>query len=315
MLPSLLKLARPHQWTKNLLCFAGVIFGGHFTQQAITHAVLTAIVFSIGSSAIYVLNDILDRERDQEHGKKRHRPVASGAIPVPLAGIFGLALAVASLTGAWLLGQEVFACMAILLGVNVAYSIRLKHTSILDVLCIALGFVLRLVAGIYVVDDTPTTWITLCTFFLAMFFGFAKRRAELTSLGAQDSNQRPVLDNYSIEYLDDLLNSAATITVLCYALFTVTSGKTPSLILTLPFVYYGIMRYKRLVSVTTDVEEPERVVFRDVRILLTFILWLASYLAIEHWKPELFRTPNTATATTALEPLSNADTAGQPRRA
>jgi len=289
MFKQLIHLARPHQWTKNLLCFAGVVFGGRFAQDEITRACLVAVAFCLGSSAIYVLNDILDRDRDREHPKKCNRPIASGAISIPVAALFGLLLAAAALGGTWYLGQEAFTCMALLLAINVAYSIWLKHMAILDVFCIASGFVLRLIAGIYVVGEYPTTWITLCTFFLAMFFGFAKRRAELHSLSEQDSSQRPVLESYSVSYLDDLLNSAATITIMCYALFTVTTDKTPSLVLTLPFVYYGIVRYKRLVTVTTDTEEPERVVFRDYRILLTFILWLVTYLVIEAWAPQLFR--------------------------
>ena len=298
MILSLVQLARPHQWTKNLLCLAGAIFGSHFTQGDISRALLTALAFSIGSSSIYVLNDIVDRQRDKKHPKKCRRPVASGAISVPVAVVFGICLAAAALVGTWFLGRETFTCMSVLLVVNVAYSTYLKHAAILDVLCIALGFVLRLMAGIYAVDDTPTTWITLCTFFLAMFFGFSKRRGELQTLANQESSQRPVLDSYTVGYLDDLLNSAATITILCYALFTVTSDKSPSLILTLPFVYYGIVRYKRLISLTTDVEEPERVVFRDSRILLTFVLWLGSYLAIEHWKPEIFRSSAPTTIST-----------------
>ncbi len=293
MLLNLVRLARPHQWTKNFLCLAGAVFSGQlFVDNSlqldiVKSALFTAGAFAAASSSIYVLNDILDRKRDQQHPKKKNRPLASGAVPVGVAVVFGICLASGAFLAAWQLGAEVFYSMALLVVINIAYSLRLKHSAILDVMCIAMGFVLRLLAGIYVVGDVPTTWITLCTFFLATFFGFSKRRAELAYVGTlektQDVTQRPVLANYTTGYLDDLLSSAATITIICYALFTVMSGKNPSLIMTLPFVYYGIMRYKHLVTVGGDVEEPERVVFRDYRLVVTFVTWLTTYLLIEHW--------------------------------
>ncbi|REJ97366.1 MAG: decaprenyl-phosphate phosphoribosyltransferase [Planctomycetota bacterium] len=317
MIGSLWKLARPQQWSKNLLCFAGVIFSGRFLElEHVVHAILVAVAFCAGSSAIYVLNDLIDRERDRQHPKKRERPLARGDVSPAAAGILGLSLAVLALWGTWQLNYETFLCLAILLVINLAYSTVLKHVVLLDVLCIASGFVLRLLAGIYAVDDQPTTWITLCTFFLAMFFGFSKRRGELQALRESEAESRPVLESYSIDYLDNLLNSAATITILCYALFTVASGKNPALILTLPLVYYGVMRYQRIISTTEAVEEPERAVFADLRILLAFVVWLATYLIIERWDPQIFASPPAAESpTSAAAPLETSPPAASPDKA
>src|SRR5262249_30691740 len=156
-------------------CLAGVFFSDHFRY---THDVLAAFAtfacFCTASSAAYLFNDLLDRERDRQHPVKCRRPVASGAVSVSVAAFLGLVLAVVGLAGAYVLGWAVFGCLALYLVNNLAYSWRLKHYAILDVLCIAVGFVLRLLAGVYAVNVLPTTWITLCTFFLTVFLGFAK---------------------------------------------------------------------------------------------------------------------------------------------
>lgn len=286
----LVRLMRPHQWTKNGLCLAGAIFSGRlFDLSAMELGAATAIIFSLGSSSIYVLNDILDRQRDRLHPKKRLRPVAAGLVSVPIAAGLAAGLAVAAMVGGWWLGGASLGCLLLYLGNNLAYSTRLKHLPLFDVLSIAMGFVLRLLAGVYVLDVLPTAWIVLCTFFLAVFLGFAKRRAELRSLASGASVQRPVLSSYSVPYLDNLLNGAAVSTILCYALFTVTSGKNPTLVVTLPIVYYAILHYKRLVMVDDSGEEPDRLLLRDRGIALSVVLWLALYLAMTHCDIVLFR--------------------------
>lgn len=286
----LVRLMRPHQWTKNGLCLAGAIFSGRmFDLSALELGVATALIFSLGSSSIYVFNDILDRERDRRHPKKRHRPIASGAVSVPAAAVLGIALAAVSLAGGWLLGGATLGCLLLYLANNLAYSTRMKHLPLFDVLSIAMGFVLRLLAGVYVLSELPTAWIVLCTFFLATFLGFAKRRAELCSLNNGGAAQRPVLSSYSIPYLDSMLNSAAVSAILCYALFTVTSGKNPALVVTLPIVYYAILHYKRLVMVDESGEEPDRLLLRDPSIACSVVLWLGLYLTMTYCDVQLFR--------------------------
>jgi 4-hydroxybenzoate polyprenyltransferase len=285
-----LRLLRPYHWTKNLACLAGVLFSGKFVEPgALGRAGWTFAVFCAAASAVYALNDVLDRERDREHPRKRGRPVASGAVGVPVAVTLAAALAVAALTGASALGAGVLACLLLYVANNLAYSVWLKHVALFDVLSIALGFVFRLLAGVYVVGELPTTWITLCAFFLALFLGIGKRRGELRARGAADSQQRPVLAEYTLSYLDALLNSSAAMAVICYALFTTSPGKNPSLVVSVPIVFYAIMHYKRLVMLLDVSEEPEQVLLRDTPIRVSIVLWLATYLAIEHSGIRLFR--------------------------
>ena len=284
------RLLRPHHWTKNLACLAGVLFSGRFVEtEADVRALWTFAVFCAASSAVYALNDVLDRERDRRHPRKRTRPIASGAISVGTAvGIAG-ALAVASLVGAGALGGGVLACLVLYVANNVAYSVALKHLALFDVLSIALGFVFRLLAGVYVVGELPTTWISLCAFFLALFLAFGKRRAELAGLGEQTNDQRPVLSRYTLSYLDSLLNSSAVMAVICYALFTTMPGKNPSLVVGVPIVFYAIMHYKRLVMLLDASEEPEQILLRDTPIRVSIALWLATYVLIEHAGVHFFR--------------------------
>ncbi len=316
----LIKLLRPHQWTKNLFCLAGVIFGGRlFQPHAIALAVVTVILFSIMASAVYIFNDIQDFERDRRHPKKRFRPIASGKVSIKTAVLIALFFATLSLVSAYHLGVPTFTCI-VLYGINnIIYSLALKNVPLFDVGCIAFGFVLRLLAGIYALDDIPTAWITLCTFSLTLFLGFAKRRTELLALLSHPmhqqlrdyqenlsvqnpqpdylklfyqrghvNKQRPVLAQYTLPFLDSLLNSTATLTLMCYALFTIASGKNPSLVITVPIVYYAVMHYKWMVTVLAIGEEPDRILLEDNVTKLSVIIWFITYLGIVYFDIRLF---------------------------
>ena len=181
-------------------------------------------------------------------------------------------------------------CMLLYMANNLAYSLMLKHMALMDVISIAIGFVLRLLAGVYAVNELPTSWITLCTFFLTVFLGFCKRRAELGGLvPAEENEQRPVLSQYTLQFLDYLVNSSAVMTVMCYALFTTTANKNPSLIITVPVVFFAVLHYKRVVMILHDGEEPERLVLRDIRLQLSIVIWFALYIAISLGNWHLFR--------------------------
>jgi 4-hydroxybenzoate polyprenyltransferase len=310
-MPPLLKLLRPHQWAKNVFCFAGVIFG---TLIADPHAHLKALavfgLFCAASSAIYVYNDIRDRDRDRLHPRKRERPIARGQVPVSQAALVGLVLAVLAVAGALLVdwcilthspkgggitGKAVLPPWPVTLSVagylflNLCYTVELKHRPIIDVNCVAGGFVLRLLAGIWVLGDTPTVWIVLCTFTLALLLAIAKRRAEFATSDPAHEDQRPVLLAYTLPFLDSLINSAATVTVIGYAPFTVLSGKNPTLFATVPIVYYAVMRSKLLTIVRGQSEEPEKNVLKDKGIVAAGIIWILFYLAIVHGDVRLFR--------------------------
>ncbi|MGF1492379.1 MAG: UbiA prenyltransferase family protein [Microcoleaceae cyanobacterium] len=324
--PIFIRLLRPHQWTKNFFCFAGVIFGDRLLQTwAWGTACLTVLIFSLIASAIYIFNDIQDIERDRLHPKKRFRPIASGKVGIKTASLIGIFLAIIAFSGAARLGTATLICVLLYVINNVAYSFRLKHLPLFDVSCIALGFVLRLLAGIYALGDLPTAWIILCTFFLTLFLGFAKRRSELLSLlsiqMSQDflesqssdlgnatspmsselfylnlfyrrgkiNSQRPVLSHYTLPFLDSLLNSTATMTIMCYSLFTITSGKNPSLVMTVPIVYYAVMHYKRLVTVLASGEEPDQILLQNRILKISILIWLLSYLLILYFDLQIFR--------------------------
>lgn len=289
MIRSIVHLMRPHHWSKNALSFAGLVFGGHLAEiYSLLLAATVFLVFCAASSAGYVLNDIVDRKRDQNHPRKRNRPLASATIGVGQAVFIAAFLCLAAVTVSAFLGWAVLTCILLYLANTILYSTFFKNMAVFDLLAIALGFVLRLSAGIYVLGDLPTAWIVACTFFLALFLACAKRRAELADLTTDHAERRPVLAGYTLAYLDSLLSSAATMSVICYALFTVLSSTNPTLIVTLPIVYYVIMHYKRRVMIESAGEEPEYLLLKDWRIPVLLVIWLLVYGAIAYLDLRLF---------------------------
>lgn len=286
------KLIRVHQWTKNLFCFAGLIFGGKlFLFEDIATSAFTFILFSFTASSIYVFNDIKDIEYDKAHRKKRFRPLASGRITVLEAVIIGSLLMIFSLITAYKMNYALFIILLIYILNNLFYTIVVKHIQILDVFSIAFGFVLRLLSGIYVLGDLPTSWIVLCTFFLALFLGFSKRRAEFVDSGSwsiHEMQQRPVLKRYNKEFLDTLINDSSVMSIFSYALFSALSGKNPSLIVTLPIVYYAVIHYKQNVLVYNKGEDPDIILIKDWKIWLSILIWCSLFVIIYYFEVKLF---------------------------
>jgi 4-hydroxybenzoate polyprenyltransferase len=283
-LQGLVRSMRPRHWIKNLACFAGLIFSGKLAEgaPAVGRAALAFASFCLAASSIYLVNDVFDRQFDRVNPSKRGRPIASGQTPVSWALSAAVALFAFALALSWPLGPRCLAVLACYTGLSVAYSARLKHTVLLDVFCIALGFVLRVIHGVYAVGvERPTTWIVLCMFFLALFLGFCKRRSELNHSRASrnlDSNhahaKRPVLGKYDIEFLDKMLIVTATMAILCYALYTSTGRPdNPSLAVTVPLVAYGVFRYLFMVTVLGSGETPEVQIFSDRVSIAIVALW------------------------------------------
>jgi 4-hydroxybenzoate polyprenyltransferase len=277
-----IKLLRMHQWTKNLICFAGIIFGHHMNNIDFwLLSVKVFFYFSLLSSSIYVFNDIFDKKQDTKHPKKRKRPIASGDITIPNAIIIGLLCMFFGLTGSYMLGKSIFIIFLMYVINNILYNYFFKNVPILDVISISFGFIFRILSGIYVVNDMPTIWAILCTMFLALFLGFSKRRAELLSIKANDNyEQRSVLMNYDQKILDSLVNETSFGAIITYALFTVISGKNPSLIITLPIVYYAISYYKLQLFQNKYGEAPDIVLLNDKIIWICIVSWLITYIAI-----------------------------------
>jgi len=283
----IIDLARVRQWTKNVLCFAGVIFGGRYADpHAWKTAGLVFLAFCLASSAVYVANDLHDARRDRSHRRKHVRPIAAGRIGPPLAWSLMAACFMGSVVLAGMTSPILLAAVLAYVVNNAIYNVGIKQVPLLDVLSITLGFVLRLLAGIYTLGDVPTAWIVMCVFFLASFLGFAKRRAELNALlaespaGVDTSRHRPVLAGYTVGFLDCLVSSTATMTVLSYALFATVSHKNPSLIVTVPFVFYAVMHYQRMLMTTSFGEEPDAAAVGDPHLVVAGVLWLATFMVV-----------------------------------
>jgi 4-hydroxybenzoate polyprenyltransferase len=287
VLADILSLLRVRQWTKNLFCLAGVVFGGRYASPPdLATAALVFLSFCLAASAVYVGNDIHDAAHDRNHPKKRNRPISAGRISNGFAVVLMVACLIGSLVIAASTTWVLLAAILAYLANNVLYNRWLKRIAILDVLSITMGFVLRLLAGIYALNDIPTAWIVLCVFFLSSFLGFAKRRAELNGIlernprGFDVGLQRPALAGYSVTYLDLLVTGTATMTVICYALFAAVSHKNPSLIVTVPFVFYAVMHYQRMLMSTAYGEEPETVALTDPHLVVTGGLWFITFMTI-----------------------------------
>ena len=282
---TLLQAMRPKQWTKNGLLYAGVVFAQLAGEPGMLwRATGGFFAFSLLASTVYLLNDLKDIEADREHPKKRKRPLASGALQPAVAwAAIPVLLAVVGVLAAWLGTGFTWVLVAYLVS-NVAYSFGLKHQVILDVFLIALGFVLRAVAGVELLlpvapDTVISSWLLVCTFFGALFLAVSKRRRELANAGQTASSQRAVLASYTPELLDRMLTISAATTLMSYALYTIwpaTVAKFGSemLIVTVPVVAYGVFRYLHLVRVSETSEDPSQVMLTDRPIQATLLLFM-----------------------------------------
>lgn len=252
-LPPLLHLLRPHQWVKNVFVLAGVFFAGAlFDSRAVAKALGAFAAFCVASSAVYVLNDLIDRKADAIHPRKRSRPLASGAVSIPLASLLGILCAAGALALSLAISPRFALILAIYGLINSAYSRWLKHVVLVDVFCIASGFLLRLLAGTWGIGIPPSQWFVLCTFLLSLFLGFSKRYAERMDETQDAVSKRAVVEEYSPEFLRVLLGVTAACTLMAYGLYAMSSRTvafhgTERLIYTLPFAAFVMFRYLWLV--------------------------------------------------------------------
>jgi 4-hydroxybenzoate polyprenyltransferase len=275
----LLKSLRPAQWAKNVFVLAPLVFGGQLLNREVdTRALLALVAFCCASSAVYLINDLRDREEDRRHPLKRLRPLAAGTLSVPVAVAAVVVLAAAAAGLAFVLGAPYAIILAAYLGLNVLYTLWFKHMVILDVMSIALFFVLRVEAGAKATGIVVSSWLFLCTTFLALFLAFSKRRHEITLLAHEASGQRPVLDHYSPAFLDQMINVVTASSVVSYALYavapeTVAKYHTPDLVYTIPLVLYGIFRYLYLMYQRPEERNPTETILRDAPFLINILLW------------------------------------------
>ena len=275
------KQLRPKQRTKNLLVFAALVFS--IKQVSLTMVAQAAICFALFcaiSGCVYILNDFMDIEADRQHPVKRYRPMASGALNPYFAITAGCVILVASLVVSYVLNPLLCLVLAVYFILNVAYSIRLKHVVIIDILIIASGFVLRALAGGLVIQVPFTPWFLLCTLLLSLFLAINKRRHELVLLQNNKGSHRKVLESYSPALLDQLSTIVTSATIVTYAIFTFNAGKRIYLMWTIPFVIYGIFRYLYLVHMEDKGGEPDKVLLEDQHILITVLLYAITVIII-----------------------------------
>jgi 4-hydroxybenzoate polyprenyltransferase len=274
---------RPQEWVKNLLVFAGLLFSAKFKQfDAVVDASITFAAFCMISSAGYLVNDAHDVAEDRQHPKKRFRPIAAGELSIPTAIALAVVLAVAALVGsAVFVSLEVGGLvLAYAIGTTL-YSYVLKHEVILDVMTISGLFVLRVLAGAVAVDADASAFLLLCTGMVALFLGFTKRRQEATSELHSGTQSRPVLEHYSIPFLDQMVAMVTAATVMSYAIYAVNSPLIGSKMLgTLPPVLYGIFRYLYLIYDRKDTRSTDAILLEDYGMIGAAVVWVASVLVL-----------------------------------
>jgi decaprenyl-phosphate phosphoribosyltransferase len=289
MIAALIRLARPTHWVKNGFVAAPLLFAKpHAFWEAVALSATAVAVFSLMASAIYCFNDVIDAESDRAHPTKRTRPIASGAVPPGLGVAWGCLLAAAAIGLAWVeLPHAVLAVLGAYVVNNVLYNARIKTVAIADVISIASGFVLRLVAGAIAIGVLASSWLLVCSFSLALFLGFGKRRSEL-ALAEQGRVYRPVLKAYTASTLDSAMGISATLTLMCYMLYTIapetreTHG-TANLIYTVPPVFYAILRFIFKVQDARG-ESPEELLLSDRIMILTGGAWVGLVVLVLNFR-------------------------------
>ncbi len=275
---------RPRQWTKNFLVFAGLIFSRNLENPELLWKTLLAFaLFCTASSAVYLFNDLADIDRDRQHPEKRRRPLAAGVLGVSEGWALGVGLLAVSLPAAFALRPLFGGILSAYVVLNIAYSLRLKHEVILDVFTIAAGFELRAVGGAVAIAVPISPWLHVCTILLALFLGLSKRRQEISLLEEGARGHRRSLDSYSLQLLDQMISVVTASTVMAYSLYTFFAENLPknhSMMITLPFVLYGIFRYLYLVHQRKLGGNPEQVLLKDRPMQIDILLWVASVFLV-----------------------------------
>jgi len=287
MLKALIRTMRPRQWVKNAVIFAALVFDKQLRLDnlpAVLRTFAGFVIFCVLSGVVYIINDIADVEADRQHPDKRNRPIASGVLPVRVALAFAIGLIVILFPLAYLLSPA-FALVALAyFTLNLAYSKWIKHIPLLDVFAIALGFVLRVAAGITLIQVARfSPWLYIVITLGSLYIGFGKRRSELALLAEGANNHRRVLDGYTIPLLDQFITIVSGTTIIAYSLYTFSAPNLPDnhlMMLTIPFVLYGVFRYLYLIQVKHSGGAPEDVLLSDRPLQATIFLWGVSVLLI-----------------------------------
>jgi 4-hydroxybenzoate polyprenyltransferase len=286
MLKALIKTMRPRQWTKNGFIFFGIIFDKRlFMLHPLSRTIAGFVLFCLISSAVYLFNDIADVEADRNHPEKKYRPIASGQLPIPVALITALLLTAIALPLAYLLSPLFALILAVYLANNILYSRWLKHVSLLEVLILSSGFVLRVAAGVVLILPVQrfSPWLYMITVLFSLYIVLGKRRAELNLLAQGASAHRKVFDGYTLPLLDQYITIVSGMTIVAYSFYSFSAPNLPAnhtMMLTIPFVVYGIFRYLQLIQISHAAGAPDEVALKDRPLQITVLLWGLAVIAI-----------------------------------
>ncbi len=284
---------RPHQWVKNLFVFAALVFARKLTESdAVVQSLQVFAAFCAMASAIYLVNDVADFERDRVHPKKSKRPIASGLVARRTALVMAAGLAPIGLGLGYWLNMKTGVVLSIYGAMNLAYSFKLKHIVLLDVFIIAFGFLLRVVGGAFAIGVGISPWLLICTFFVALFLAFCKRRQELVTLGEDAAAHRGNLASYSTTFIDKMISSLAAMTVMSYALYTIDARVmqrlgTDGLVITVPLVLFGVFRYLYLVHQEGKGGSPTEVILTDRSVQAIALLLVGTVVALIYFNVRL----------------------------
>lgn len=284
---ALIRAMRPQQWTKNAVIFAALVFDRQLGINNIPPLLRTIagfIIFCTLSGVVYLINDIADLESDKQHPIKKNRPIASGELPIPIARIMIILLLLVIFPSAYILSKPFFVVALVYFLLNLAYSKWLKHIMLIDVISIALFFVLRVAAGVTLINVARfSPWLYVVITMGALYIGFGKRRAELGMLSHEAGKFRKVLSGYTIPILDQYITIVSAMTITSYSLYTFSAPNLPDnhiMMLTIPFVMYGVFRYLYLVQSGFQASTPEDILLKDRPLQVTILLWSISVLLI-----------------------------------
>ncbi|MGJ3237887.1 MAG: decaprenyl-phosphate phosphoribosyltransferase [Anaerolineae bacterium] len=291
----LLRTMRPKQWTKNVLfVFPAVIFDGQLTQlEPMMRVSIACVLLILMSGTVYIINDLVDIEKDKQHPRKKNRPLPSGQLPIRFAQIAVSFIPVMTLVIAFWFSQGLFWVLSVYLGIQIAYSFVLKHIVLVDVLVVTSGFVLRVLAGWIVIDvENFSPWLYACAALLALFLAVGKRRQELVILGERALQTRPIFKYYNLALLDDMLRLVTTSTFLTYLIYTieadiVTYRDIQLALLSVPFVLYGLFRYLYIVHVDGEGGAPDEVLLTDRPLQMAIVGWGTTFLILLYVLPSL----------------------------
>lgn len=276
---------RPKQWVKNIFLFAALVFDLQlFRVRSLLCTVAGFFFFSLIASSVYIINDLADIEKDRNHPVKCKRPLAAGKLSPRIAIVAAVILLIGSIAGGYLLDWRFGLLLTVYLALNLLYSFYLKHIPLIDVLVLASFYVLRVGAGVTLITvQRFSPWLFVCTTLLALFIGLGKRRAELVLLAEDANSHRKVLEGYTIPFIDQLIVIVSGTTIVAYSLYTFSATNLPEnhlMMLTIPFVLYGIFRYLYLINVKNEGGAPEEIVLRDWPFLINMVLWGFTSIAV-----------------------------------